>query len=77
MTNRLIRPSQSGAPSYGYSISFNEITELSKRRHQERPMRTISPEHWPGISGIHTYTRAGNVELIDGRTFVALKKVQI
>ncbi len=75
--NRPIRPSQSGAPSYGYSISFNEITELSKRRYQERPMRTISPEHWPGISGIHTYNRAGNVELIDGRTFVALKKVQI
>ena len=75
--NRLIRPSQSGAPSYGYSISFNEITALSKQHYQERPIRTVTPEHWPGISGIHTYNRTGNVELIDGRTSVALKKVQI
>jgi len=75
--NRLIRPSQSGAPSYGYSISFNEITALSKQHYQERPMRTITPEHWPGISGIHTYNRAGSIELIDGRSSVALKKVQI
>jgi hypothetical protein len=28
--NRMIRPSQSCAPSYDYSLSFNEITELSK-----------------------------------------------
>jgi hypothetical protein len=75
--NRLIRPSQSCAPSYGYSIGFNEITELSKRRYQERPLRTITPEHWPGIFGIHTYNRAGNVELIDGRATVPLKKVQL
>ena len=74
--DRLIRPSQSGAPSYGYSISFNEITALSKQHYQERPMRTITPGHWPGISGIHTYNRVGNVELIDGRSSVALKKVQ-
>jgi hypothetical protein len=75
--NRLIRPSQSCAPSYGYSISFNEITELSKQRYQERPFRTITPEHWSGISGIHTYNHVTDVELIDGRTIVALKKVQI
>jgi len=75
--NRLIRPSQSGAPAYGYSISFNQITALSQQHYEERPMRTITPEHWPGISGIHTYNRAGKVELIDGRSSVALKKVQI
>jgi len=75
--NRLIRPSQSGAPSYGYSISFNEITALSKQHYEERPMQTITPEHWPGISGIHTYNWAGKVELIDGRSSVALREVQI
>ena len=73
--NRLIRPSQSCAPSYGYSVSFNEITELSKQRYSERPFKTITPEHWKGLSGIHTYNRAGNVELIDGCSPVPMKRV--
>src|ERR1022692_1175140 len=75
--NCLIRPSQSCAPSYGYSVTFNQITELSKRRYSERPLKTINPEHWEGLSGIHTYSWAGNVELIDGRTRVPLKSVQV
>lgn len=75
--NRLIRPSQSCAPSYGYSVGFNEITELSQQRYSERPLRTITPEHWEGVTGIHTYNRAGSVELIDGRTPTLLKRVQL
>src|SRR5579863_194405 len=74
--NRLLRPSQSSVPSYGYSVAFNEITELSKERYSERPVKTITPEHWSGLSGIHTYNRAGNLELIDGRTPKPLKLVQ-
>jgi hypothetical protein len=75
--NRLIRPSQSCAPSYGYSISFNEITELSRLRYAEQMLKTITPEHWPGLSGIHTYNRVGNLELIDGSTSEPLKRVQL
>jgi hypothetical protein len=75
--NRLIRPSQSCAPSYGYSVSFNEITELSRYRYSERTVKTVTPEHWAGLSGIHTYNWAGNVELIDGQTPVPLKRVQL
>jgi hypothetical protein len=75
--NRLIRPSQSGAPTYGYSFAFNEITELSKQRYSEQPLKTITPEHWEGLSGVHTYNWAGNVELIDGCSAVPLKRVQI
>jgi hypothetical protein len=74
--NRLIRPSQSCAPTYGYSVDFNEITGLSKERYSERPLKTITAEHWEGLSGIHTYNWAGNVELIDGRTPVPLRRVQ-
>ena len=75
--DRLIRPSQSCAPTYGYSFAFNEITELSKQRYSERPLKTISPEHWQGVAGVHTYNRLGNVELIDGRTPVPLKRVEL
>jgi hypothetical protein len=74
---RLIRPSQNCGPSYGYSIDFNEITELTRQRYSERPLKTITPEHWKGLTGIHTYNQAGNVELIDGRTPMPLRQVQL
>jgi hypothetical protein len=73
--NRLIRPSQTCVPSYGYSVAFEEIAELSTERYSERHLKTITPDHWKGISGIHTYNSVGNIELIDGRTPVALKSV--
>jgi len=70
---RLIRTSQSCCPIYGYSFSFNEITELSKDRYAERPLRTILP--WGNLCAVHTYNRAGNVEVIDGAVMTALKKL--
>jgi hypothetical protein len=75
--NRLIRPSQSCAPAYGYSVTFNEIIEISNQRYCERPLKTTTPERWEGPSGIHTYNWVGNVELIDGRTTVPLKRVRL
>ncbi|MFZ0318419.1 MAG: hypothetical protein WAL56_04760 [Candidatus Sulfotelmatobacter sp.] len=74
-SGHLIRPSQSCAPSYGYSVDFNEITELSRERYSEQPLKTITPGHWAGLSGVHTYNRAGKMEFIDGRTPVPLKRV--
>jgi hypothetical protein len=76
MNKRLIRPSQNGAPSYGYSIAFNEITELSRQRYSERCLKIVSPQYLEGISGIHTYNSIGNLEVIDGRSPVPLKRVQ-
>jgi hypothetical protein len=70
----LIRPSQSCAPTYGYSITFNEITELSPEHYSERSLKTVTPEHW-GLAGIHTYNSAGNIELIDGRMPLLLKRI--
>ena len=74
--DRLIRPSQSCAPSYGYSVAFNEITELSTQRYSERHLTTITPEHWKGFLGIHTYNSAGTIELIDGRVRAKRKLVE-
>ncbi|HET9408082.1 MAG TPA: hypothetical protein VFO39_12655 [Candidatus Sulfotelmatobacter sp.] len=70
--NRLIRPSQSGAPAYGYSFSFNEITELSTIRYSESPLKTILPEQCPGVTGVHTYNAAGRFEFIDGRSVLPM-----
>ena len=63
--NHLIRPSQSGCPIYGYSLSLNKITELSPNKYAEYSLKTITP--WNGLSGVHTYNWAGNVEMIDGQ----------
>lgn len=73
--NSLIRPSQSGAPSYGYSVALNRITELSTKSYSEQHVKTIGPENWQGLAGIHTYNWARNVELIDGRSLAPLKNV--
>jgi hypothetical protein len=73
---RLIRPSQSGAPTYGHSITFHEITDLSTQGYSERAIQTITPEHWKGIAGVHTYNRAGDLEVIDGRSARPLKAVR-
>jgi hypothetical protein len=73
--DRLIRPSQCCAPTYGYSLGFNEVTELSPKGYAERPLATITPEHWKNFSGVHTYNRAGRIEWIDGCRTMPLKRV--
>lgn len=73
--NGLIRPSQSGTPTYGYSITFHEITQLSVLGYAERPVKTITPEYWNEMAGVHTYNRLGDLEVIDGRSPRPLKSV--
>lgn len=72
-SSRLIRPSQSCSPIYGYSFAFNEITELSPERYSEKQVRTVFP--WGNLCAVHTYNRAGNVEIIDGAVMTPLKKL--
>src|SRR5271157_40278 len=70
---RLIRPSQSCCPTYGYSFSLNEITALTPSQYRERALLTVTPEFWKGFCAVHTYNRAGNVELIDRARMTPLK----
>jgi len=69
----LIRPSQSCSPTYGYSLSFQQITHLTKTRYSERCLRTIEP--WDELTGVHSYARTGDVEVIDGKTMLPLKQL--
>ena len=73
--DRLIRPSQSCSPIYGYSFSLNEITELCPERYSERVFRTVTPEFWKDLCGVHTYNIAGDVEVIDGATMTPRSQV--
>jgi hypothetical protein len=62
---RLIRPSQNGTPVYGRSLVFNEIERLNPLEYKERMFRRIDP--WrPGQDGVHTYSRVGPWETVDG-----------
>jgi len=73
--DRLIRPSQSRCPIYGYSFSLNEITTLSPEQYAERVLTTVTPEFWKGYCSVHTYNRTGDFEWIDGARMTPLKDV--
>jgi hypothetical protein len=64
---KLFRPSQDCAPYYGHRLNFHEITRLDTRGYQERLVRAIDPEAWPGMRGVHTYAVCGDLEVIDGQ----------
>ncbi len=62
---RLIRPSQSCCPIYGYSFSLNEVTRLSPTEYEERTVREFKPDALK-VAAVHTYNWISGVEVIDG-----------
>jgi len=73
--DRLIRPSQSSAPVYGYSFTLNEVTKLSTTEYAERPLAEFTPDVVEGLRAVHTYNWIPGVEVIDGAKATPLKKV--
>lgn len=63
---RLYRPSQDCSRHYGYSFTFNEILELDQRRYREARRATVLPSWSRGLVATHSYSSAGNIEVIDG-----------
>jgi hypothetical protein len=68
LDGKLYRPSQHCAPHYGRKLNFHEITRLDTRGYEERLIREVDPDAWPGLRGVHTYALSGDVEVIDGQT---------
>jgi hypothetical protein len=62
---RLIWPSQSCCPIYGYSFTVNKVTRLSPTKYEERPLREFKPESL-NVQAVHTYHWIPGVEVIDG-----------
>jgi hypothetical protein len=71
---RLIRPSQSSCPIYGYSFTFNEVTSLSTTEYKERPLQEFRPESL-NLEAMHTYNWIPGLEVIDGARNMPLAKV--
>lgn len=63
---RLYRPSQDCSRHYGYSFTLNEILVCNPEQYLERPCVTVPPDWAPALVGTHTYSRAAQVEVIDG-----------
>jgi hypothetical protein len=63
---KLFRPSQDCSRHYGFSLTLNEIVVLDRERYEERSCVTVTPTWAPRLVGTHTYSHAGQVEIIDG-----------
>ena len=61
----LYRSSQYGAYRYGYGINISRIDELTPCTYKESASWRILPEKGAGWSGCHSFTRAGNLVMID------------
>jgi asparagine synthase (glutamine-hydrolysing) len=63
---RLIRPSQDCSVSYGYALNLNEIVSLTGAAYRERTICRVDSGWMPGLEGVHSYSRVGEWEAIDG-----------
>jgi hypothetical protein len=72
---KLFRPSQDCSGEYGRSMTLNEIVVMNREHYREEPRVTLDPMWMKGLVGTHTYSRAGTVEVIDGKTHVPADQV--
>lgn len=62
---KLMRPSQIGAPKYGYGIRLNEIIKLTPDEFEERPVDDILPEWKEGLLATHTMNVVRGFAVVD------------
>lgn len=62
----LYRPAQVCAPLYGSAIVINRIEQIDPEHFVEHEVARLTPDWLPGLSGCHTYNRAGGLTVIDG-----------
>jgi hypothetical protein len=70
---RLYRVSQDCSSRYGAALWFNHIEHWDQQHYTEQPYKRIGSESVAGLSGIHSYNRAGDLEVIDGRFEIFLR----
>ena len=63
---KLIRPVQDCSQHYGAALNLVEVTHLTPDHYQQQTRAHLAPnKHWPGRK-VHTLSRAGCLEVIDG-----------
>jgi hypothetical protein len=63
----LYRPSQDARWTYGHSLAFNRIDELTPESYRETGVLEVEPSWAPGLIGTHTYNSVGRFEVLDGK----------
>lgn len=63
---RLLRPAQDCTEYYGASLNLIEVTKLTPTHYEQKTLTGLVPDvHWPGRK-LHTLSRFGALEAIDG-----------
>jgi len=58
--------------TYGKSLSFQEIVQISEFSYKEVPFEVKMPNLPPRISRIHTYTEAENIVALDAKFYLSI-----
>ena len=64
---KLLRPTQIGAPKYGYGIQINEIENLSTTEFSEKKVGDIFPKWDNGLLASHTLNFVDGFTVIDAQ----------
>jgi len=70
---KLVRPSQIGAPKYGYGIQFNEIITLSPTEFEEIRLEQILPFWEKNLLATHTFNSVGGFTVLDSQGVINKK----
>ena len=66
---KLIRPGQDCSREYGGAVILHEVTRLDRETYAEVPLRRLDPCRGRYDAGLHTICPAGDVTLIDGKSW--------
>lgn len=61
----LFRPTQVFSTMYGSGFDLNEVVTLTETEYREKPAASVRPDWDPRIEATHTYTRDGQLTVID------------
>jgi hypothetical protein len=68
---QLIRPGQDCSRSYGYAVELHRVDVLSETDYRETPLMSITPDWFPGSSGIHTLNQNAGYRVMDCKFLIS------
>jgi hypothetical protein len=68
--DKLVRPSQNCAVTYGGSIQLNHVKKLSPAEFEEETILTLNPFDKEYNKGLHTFSSQGYTVVIDGKKYI-------
>jgi hypothetical protein len=71
-----IRPAQDGSTTYGGSLRYQRIVQLDVRHYVEEFAGGVTAAMLPGMTGVHTYNRAGELEVFDAKRRLKMPPVR-